>query len=413
MNLSPFAFTLFSLLSSSEESNLLLSPYSIASALSMLLAGATLDSTAYSQFTLVLNAPSQEALPSLAQEIQSASEDSGDSVAFTQANGVWTQGPIHDSYLATLKEVHNATAQSLSSMSTYDPINEYIANATNDLISNIFEPATPIDPLVRAVLVNAIYFKGKWKTPFDKSDTINGTFVNYKGQEKECNFMQMTKSLKVETDVEELGNATIVQLDYGAEEKEEMDAINHRPNPKNPFLQQDGSAKAPFRALFLLPPDDQPSSMNNLISELTSLLSSSSSQTTLHSILPPESQKVHLLLPKFKLQYGTTSLNSPLQSMGLTAPFQSNTTHPPFLRLSPDPQVYLSDVLHQATLEVNEEGTEAAAATIGVVMTRSMPRPPLELVFDRPFVMMVVHVDEERGVSTPLFLGKMMDPVFT
>ena len=345
----------------------------------------------------------------LTQTIQNAAEDSGESVTVTQSNGIWTQGPIHESYIATLKEVHSATAQSLSSMRTYDPINEYVSNATNNLINNVFAPATPIDPLVRAILVNAIHLKGKWKYPFDKSNTRNGQFVNHKGESKSCQFMSMTRSMFVETEVEELGNATILQLDYGMEEEN----IKDKREAKNPFFGQENNAKAPFRALFLLPSDDQPSSMAALMSNLTLTLSTNSSSNTLHSLLPPESQKVHLLLPKFKVKYGTKSLTTPLQSMGLTAPFASNITHPPFDRLSPDPQVYLSDVLHQATLEVNEEGTEAAAVTVGVIKTRCMPRPPLEVVFDRPFIMMVIHVDEETGVGTPLFLGKMMDPVFT
>jgi serpin B len=76
------------------------------------------------------------------------------------------------------------------------------------------------------------------------------------------------------------------------------------------------------------------------------------------------------------------------------------------MEMSDDPLVHLDEVFHKAVMEVTEEGTEAAAASVGIIMTRSMPMPPEKLVFDRPFVMIILHVP----TKTPLFLARVDDP---
>merc|ERR1719469_1463735 len=79
-----------------------------------------------------------------------------------------------------------------------------------------------------------------------------------------------------------------------------------------------------------------------------------------------------------------------------------------FLQMSEDPEVYLDDVLHKAVMEVTEEGTVAAAATAGIMMSRSIPKPPIDMIFDRPFGMVVLHTPS----MTPLFVARVNDPDF-
>ena len=115
--------------------------------------------------------------------------------------------------------------------------------------------------------------------------------------------------------------------------------------------------------------------------------------------------EVHLILPKFKISYGAKSLKPHLQSMGIRSAFDGNEA---FLQMSNDPQLYISDVLHKAVIEVTEEGTVAAAASAISMRSRSMPRPPIEMTFDRPFAMVIVHTDS----LTPLFVARVDDPEF-
>jgi len=407
-NLSPFAFALLSILSSTEE-NILISPYSIASALAMVLAGVTLDSPSQHQLTSVLNIGSHEDIPQLSQSILTSSQKGEAGVTLSSANGIWTRGTIEPKYVSAVEDIHGATAQRLPL--TYDPLNEFVAKATNNLIPTVFEPGQIVDPLIVAVLINAIHFKGKWRIPFEEADTVDGMFTTVSGDTRPCSFMQLTRPMYVKRNVEELGDATVLQLDYGSVGEQNKPLVTKGRQERQrtkPFSVRQEEENPEFSALFFLPPDDKPESMIKMIANLTTSLSYNSTRTV-KDLMPHRKERVHLSLPKFKMTYGTTSLKPSLESMGLKAPFESSTSSPQFLDLSKDPQVYLSDILHKATMEVNEEGTEAAAVTVGIIMTRSIPLPPLEVKLDRPFVMVVLHVES----GTPLFIGKMDDPVFT
>merc|ERR1711874_539160 len=143
------------------------------------------------------------------------------------------------------------------------------------------------------------------------------------------------------------------------------------------------------------------------------MTSSSSSSTTTNSKRPIHHllennlmrRKVALTIPRFKISYGVKELKSDLQSIGIKEAFNQNGKDL-FNEMSNDPLVHLDEVYHKAVMEVTEEGTVAAAATACVMMARSLPKPPPELVFDRPFVMIVVHM--ETGL--PLFMTKVDDP---
>eukprot|EP01083_Nonionella_stella_P060169 157269_1 len=90
--------------------------------------------------------------------------------------------------------------------------------------------------------------------------------------------------------------------------------------------------------------------------------------------------KVAVTLPRFQVEYGVRSIKDELQSLGINEVFGGREG---FMEMSDDPDVHPDDVLHKAAMEVTEEGTEAAAATAGVMMTRSLLRPPIPVVFDR------------------------------
>jgi serpin B len=116
-----------------------------------------------------------------------------------------------------------------------------------------------------------------------------------------------------------------------------------------------------------------------------------------------------LKLPRFHLDFGPTQLKPVLKNMGMNIAFDINLEGK-FNRMSYDRGLYVEDVHHGACIEINEEGTEASAATVVVVSKRSTPRiTPFQIEFDRPFVVVILH--QESGV--PLFIGKVEKPDFT
>jgi serpin B len=115
------------------------------------------------------------------------------------------------------------------------------------------------------------------------------------------------------------------------------------------------------------------------------------------------SRRGSLVLPRFKLEYGA-ELKRPLTALGMTLPFSRGAD---FSGMSPTP-LYLSEVRHKSFVEVNEEGTEAAAVTLGVMRHSSVqrPTPPFEMVVDRPFLFMI----EDNLTNAILFVGVVFDP---
>lgn len=112
-------------------------------------------------------------------------------------------------------------------------------------------------------------------------------------------------------------------------------------------------------------------------------------------------------LPRFRFQYGVQSVKSELQAFGVIAPFEQNATALPFGQMTADPDAYLDDVLHVASLECSEDGTVATAVTAAVVMTRSLPLPGRRLIVDRPFLFAIR--DRESGAL--LFVGRVDKPL--
>lgn len=392
-NISSFAYILFSMITSSApEPNVLISPYSIASALALVMAGATIDSVCQTQIRSVLNIKSHSELPFLSN-LLSSSSSSG--VELATANGIWTNRAIKPEYIRTVDKVHGATVSVLPK--NYDPINGFVSKKTKGMIEDLLQG--DIDPLTVAVLVNAVYFKGNWKEQFDKTKTVNGVFhaINKDGltEQRGAKLMKASRKMDVGMDIKALGGAHAVLLEYGDDEENE----------------------AEFGALFMLPPQNTHESMNTMISKLTSYMTGKSptnskvdrhkncSTTPLHSLLQNElyNTKVNLTLPRFRVSYGVKSLKSELQNMGIKAAFSGDGM---FNEMSSDPLVHLDDVYHKAVIEVTEEGTVAVAATAAVMMTRSIPRPPIELTFDRPFLMIITHID----TGVPLFISKVSAP---
>lgn len=395
LDLSKFGTALFNRVLSGEPAggNVLLSPLSVARSLALAASGATPGSDAEVQLLGALGASGAGEVPRLAAELLSSSrlegEAGGGGVDLKMASSVWTAG-VKDGFVETVRSVHAAQAEGLPE--TYAPLNDWIEEETDGSISAMFDPEKKVDPLTRALLVDAVRFKGSWTQRFDPDKTKAGTFTAQVGtdestgapvgEEREAQFMNEKRKMKVRDRMEQLGDAAVLRLDYG----------------EAPVAESDGSPPSPLEycALLVLPSDPSPGAMTKAAEGLESTPLSQ----VLDGLWPRD---VVLSLPKFRLDWGTSTLVPALRSMGVKAPFDGTGMFEP---MSDDPDVHLDDVLHKAAIEVTEEGTVAAAATVGVIMSRSLPPPPLELTFDRPFLMAILHVP----TKTPLFLGRVSDP---
>ena len=378
---------------SEESENVLLSPLSIGQALALVSAGATPGSTCEAELFGLLGIHRHSGVPLLTDAILASARsgppaaasrgEQGSGVSLTTSSSIWLHGSIKASYEERAEIVHHATAQPLPR--TYAPMNEWAELESNGEIRNLFDGSQVVDPLTRAILMNVVSFKGTWTRQFDPAKTEVGVFYKTKAEggrdEKVVKYMKDRRHVLLHPAQEELGDAIVMKLDYG-------------PVRKDP--ERGWDLPSEFAALFVLPKDD------TVESEQAALdgLAESSVAELIRGLRPRE---VNLSLPKFKLEFGTASLSEALRSMGLNEVFDGTKV---LSEMSDDPDLHLDDVLHKAVMEVTEEGTTASAATAAMIMTRSVPPPPMDLQFDRPFFVMVVHVE----TGTPLFVGRVGDP---
>ena len=361
---STFGTTLFSTVSANfPDGNVLISPLSVHKSLAMVKDGATIGSDNLAEMKQVLGTSSS---------IDPSNDDPG--VQLTIANSVWAND-LRPSFIETIKKDHNGEAKPLPDR--YTTINDWVEDNTNGMIRDLL-PDEKIPSDVVALLVNAVFFKAAWTYEFDPEDTIDGDFNLRDESTLPARFMTATRSMGYIHQSEALGGASAVVLDYG-----------ERTGDDEP---------TEFTSLFILPSASS-DGMKDVIAGF-------GSQPIL-DLLDKEAYNtnVNLQLPRFKLEFGTESLKDTLQDMGIEIAFdQSNGK---FEEMSKDPTVYLGDVFHKAVIEVTEKGTEAAASTASEMRNRSArPQLPPQIIFDRPFVVVIVH----RPTGEPVFMGRVEEP---
>jgi serine protease inhibitor len=242
-----------------------------------------------------------------------------------------------------------------------DIINDWIEDKTNDLIKDVIKEVSPQTVMF---LINAIYFKGTWKFSFDEELTENQSFQTYSDGNVTAPTMQQQALLNYyENDLFQS-----VELPYGDEK---------------------------FNMILFLPNRDK--TTNDVISEMND-----SNWDTWTSSLT-KSDSVVVYLPKFKIEYDA-KLKENLINLGMGNAFTSGLAD--FSNMTPV-SVYISEVIHQSFVEVNEEGTEAAAVTVVVIDYTSAGGPEtIEIKFDRPFVFAIY----EKSTNAILFLGEVLNP---
>jgi serpin B len=350
--------------------NLFFSPYSISAALAMTYAGARADTE--KQMGKVFHFDTdQKKLHVAFWELQNQLKDYGKlkGIELNVANALWTQKghPFLPEFLQTAKANYQANLNQTDFKTQADAareqINQWVAQNTRDRIKNILPPGG-LDDLTRLVLANAIYFKGAWTKPFDKAATMNQTFYLSPVSRVEAPFMQHLDNV-------------------GYLEKSDFQAL------ELPY------STGQLAMVILLP--RQVDGCTGLEEKLTASLLS-------RSLTQMKKQQVEILLPRIKLESGFDLVQT-LASMGMTDAFGQKAD---FSGIDGTRNLYISGIFHKAWGEVNEEGTEAAAATVVGVARLSFQAPPPPPVFhaDHPFVFLI----RDTRSGSLVFLGRLMNP---
>lgn len=346
-----------------RASSTLVSPLSVSLALSMAANGADRETLAQFREVLGGGADLDELNAACAQSMFDYQGLPG-STKFSIANSLWKdhQGGIYEGFVSKCRGYYSAQVYDaeLSDPRIVDDLNQWVSDKTNGRIPKIVDE--PFGEDTACLLVNALYLKNTWKYQFDPLNTRERDFIQADGQSRQMDFL----------------NNGMLQLPY-----------LHSADGEGVILPYDDGRLAFFA---LMP--DRPS-------ELESWLSALDGDALSRSLTEAEDALfLHLALPKFEAEW-SGRLEDILADMGLSAAFDPDTAD--FSRLGDSEYgYYISQVIHAAKIEVNEKGTEAAAATVvEAAAGAAMPPEGVTLVFDRPFLYGIV--DLQTGV--PLFLG--------
>lgn len=354
-----FSLDLLKELSQSKE-NIFYSSFSINQALTMAYFGADGDTQEEIKNTLGYAGLTIEDIAAYQKYLIETYSDSGDTT-FYSANSMWIddQLTVKDAYIQTMLESFDAEVANidLQSNQALGVINGWIEKETNGMIDKLFEE--PFDEMTALILMNAIYFKGQWTTPFNPELTYENTF-NGASSSNQVDFMFSDETVTgYQSD-----DYKAINLSYGDDER--------------------------FSFVAVLPEGD----INDFINGLDA--------DALNDVLTTFEEKEDpiLLLPKFELEEKIT-LKDTLAALGMETAFTGDAN---FSEIS-DTELFISDVLHKARIIVDEEGTEAAAVTGLVMKATSMPVDQFEFVADREFMFFIMDNEEK----TVLFSGVVYD----
>jgi len=362
-----FALALYTQLGSQKE-NLFFSPLSLSTALAMTYAGARGQTAA--QMAAVLHFPTDQqhlhpAFAALSKDLRADSETKG--YQLHVANALWGQKGyrFRKDFLLTTKTSYGAGLNEVDFQTAAEEarktINAWVEQQTKDKIKDLIPPRA-VDALTRLVLTNAIYFKGDWLRPFTKPLTKDEAFK-----------VSTTKQVTVPM----------------------MHQTEH-------FAYFDGGK---FQALELPYVGNQLSMVVFLPKEVDGLAEFEKSLTVqnLPQWLPQlQRHEVMVTLPKFKIT-ADFMLKDVLSTMGMPLAFSDAAD---FSGMSEEKALTLSAVIHKAYVDVNEEGTEAAAATGAIVGLTSVGPPPAVFRADHPFVFLI----RDTSSGSILFLGRLAQP---
>jgi len=349
-SLNAFGASVFdAMIASNSKENVLFSPISIAAAMSMVRLGTTPGSPGERELDKFLPCAGN-VMEKLKGELQMETE----AVQTKFVNSLWMSQSLNPAYKWQMDKLSVHTA---ALPTTPDPINQWVEAQTKGLIKNVL---ARLEKNTIAILVNVVYFKGQWSSQFSKTATADGLFTHADGSTETCKMMMKTANTNFKYRKLPSGTAS-VQLPYGK--------------------------SGDFYAIVTLP------SAGSVPNPHEATLSG-----------PWEIKKVKVQMPRFKAEFGA-SVKDILRSMGIESIFSELGM---LKGICTRDDAIIGDVAHKAVVEVDEYGTEAAAATTVTMMRMSLDtRPSIEFLVDRPFLFTIQH---RSGMV--LFSGVINKPNF-
>lgn len=353
-----FAFNLFEKLQQPTPENTFISPLSVSMALGMLLNGAGNETQQSILNTIEFADFTQEEVNAGFRDLTSLLTSMDRTVELGIANSVWYDHnyPVHADFSATIQNYYDGKVQGadFGSPSTKEEINSWVEDKTNGKIKDLLESISPNEIMY---LINTVYFKGEWTYQFDPTKTKTAAFTNYDNTSSSVNMM-FSKGATV--NYHSGDGVEVIEIPYGNEQ---------------------------FTFTVVMP--GSPSEITTVANDLTAAklqnwLSESDSVT------------VELELPRFKLEW-REDIKSKLEAMGMIMHDYPKLFQNPL-------GVQVSRVIHQTFLEVNEKGSEAAAATAISIELTSAPAKPTRISINKPFLFMI----REKHSGAILFLGQMV-----
>ncbi len=338
--------------------NYFISSFSVSTALSMVMNGSAESAQEKFIQTLGLSGMSTEAINESYKSLVSYIYSRDPSVRLNVANSNWysREYTINSDFANTLNTYYDAEIfeSDFSNSATLKDLNGWVEKETNGKIKNILDKINPDDVMF---LINAIYFKANWTNQFDPDKTTDLAFTLSNNQS--ISVPTMVAKVKHWSSYHSALEAQVIEIPYGNEN---------------------------YAFTIIMP--DEASEIDNLVSRIDT--------ESLNNVLADSTTLVRdLYLPKFQLDF-KTDLKEVLVRMGMPIVGLDNL-------FTENPPLAISKVIHQSFLEVNEEGSEAAAATVVGVELTSLPASTY---INQPFIFLI----RERNSGTILFSGKLLDP---
>lgn len=357
-----FAFKLFAQVARQDTGkNVFISPFSIAMALAMTYNGARGETRRAMAETLELQGMSLDEVNRANAKLRETLANLDPQVRLAIANSLWRKHgeAFKPDFLQRGRDFYDAEIANFGGGDA-PVINGWISRKTEGKIKEMVTPANVIESFL--MLINAIYFKGNWTSQFDKSKTQDGEFTLVGGKQKTLPMMSQSGRFAY---LEDKGFQA-VSLPYG-------------------------SGRA---SMYIF----MPSPASNLVGFQRQL----NAENWDDRISRFHKTQGEIVLPRFKVEYAA-ELRKALTTLGMGIAFDEMRAD--FSAMTPPP-AFISRVIHKTFMEVNEEGTEAAAATVVMISKGIMHSMPFQMVVDRPFFCAI----RDNTTGTILFMGSIVDP---
>jgi len=370
VGLNNFSFDLYRNLTAGTLKNTFYSPLSISSALAMTYAGAKGETAQQMQSTLHYGPQVSLFHSQYGAMIDSLSSKKGQDFKMNIANAIWVQDKykLKNYYIETVKKDYNSKIRSMNFVkrpeASRDTINYWVAKKTAGRIQNLI-PAGMIDDMTRLILTNAVYFNAEWANKFNKELTNKDKFYCLDNTVIKTEMMYQ----RHHHPISQTKDYTILEIPYEGYE---------------------------YSMLIILPNDK---------AGLTSLSKTLSAKDIIAHDKSKKREDVLVYFPKFRLETDY-ELNKYLSAMGMPLAFSGDAD---FSNMTGGKDLMISSVIHKAFINVDEEKTEAAAATaVTMKLTSMMPsqKAPLEFKADHPF-MFIIRSKNDNAI---LFMGQLTNP---